>query len=169
MGRIVAVLRWHVSRTGLSRRGREAVLIDLARGSDRCLETWNTLIDSPSRMTMDSFVWWTDTATAAPLKVETAMLMESLTGRNLLRDASLGGDARDSRSILEDMVFLQFLTNRRDFDRIWRRIGGDGFDPDPLVRLSSSRWIDFTRQARRAASTVYENLLKGSLQREERR
>ena len=163
--RPAAVLRWHVSRAGESfpsaANDRESVQIDLVRGNDLCIRTWERMMDSPATITMDSLPWWDDTGEGLRLTVDPGLLLEALTRRNLLIDLGNQYNSRTTRRIVEDMVFLQFFQDNGEFHSVWEKNYPDSIDPSEMIQAESARWMDFTAQARRAASTVYGNLLRG--------
>jgi hypothetical protein len=166
MKKPVAVLRWHVSRTGL-RSGtadgsRDLVRVTVDPGSEGCLRDWSLLWDDIELFTMDRFSWWDQPGGGARFTIDPDLLRESLAERGLLLERGEGFDPRRERFLPEDAVLLQFFFDAHEFASTWRRAATEGFDPGRLAGTGSARWLDFTRQARRGSSTVYETLLKGS-------
>lgn len=160
----VALLRWHLCRKDIFRNEYsekpEEIQVTVTRGSDFCLEFWRSRMNDPLIIVRDVFSWWDESEGEIQSWVRADLFIEALTQRNLLFRQDEYTSMKIPRVLAEDMVFLQFMFHQKQFDRIWNNAfnGRDGLER--VIMFPSSRWLDFTQQAREASSTMYGVLLR---------
>lgn len=160
----VALLRWHISRLGyLIDRfpgEPEEVQVSVARSSNSCLRFWKSHFNDPGIAVRDVFSWWDEPADGIQSWIRSELILEALAKRNLLVRQDNRAVMNVQRILTEDMVFLQFMFYQKQFDRVWSDAQKRGEGLEKVIRIPSSRWLDFTRPAREASATMYGILLK---------
>ncbi len=160
----VALLRWHLCRKDIFRKGYpekpEEIQVTVTRGSDFCLEFWLSRMNDPLIVVRDVFSWWDESAGEIQSWVRADLFTESITKRNLLLKHDDCISMKTPRVLTEDMVFLQFMFHKKQFDRIWSDAFNKREGLESIITVPSSRWMDFTQQARKASSTMYGILLR---------
>ncbi len=160
----VALLRWHLCRKDIFRERDtekpEEIQVTVTRGSKSCLKLWKSRMSDPSIIVRDVFSWWDESAGGIQSWVRSDLLLEALTQRNLLLKRDDCTSMKIPRVLTEDMVFLQFMFYQKQFERIWSEAlnGREGLER--IIEVPSSRWMNFTQQAREASSTMYGVLLR---------
>ncbi|MCD4846762.1 MAG: hypothetical protein K8R76_01065 [Candidatus Aegiribacteria sp.] len=162
----VALLRWHLCRKDVFREGYhekpEEIQVTVSRGSDFCLKFWRSRMNDPLIIVRDVFSWWDESADEIQSWVRADLFIEALTQRNLLLKQDDFTSMKTPRVLAEDMVFLQFMFHQKQFDRIWSKAFKGREELEKVIMIPSSRWLNFTQQAREASSTMYGILLKAS-------
>ena len=88
-------------------------------------------------------------------------LINALTTRNAGGHAENPEQAEKMRQIEEDMVFLQLVGDEAAMEVIWSAVRqARGFpEVTGLAVMENARWMDFTRQARAMAASLYSRVL----------
>ncbi len=164
MKKPVALLRWHICRKDVFRERYsekpEEIQVTVTRGSDSCLKFWRSCMSDPGIIVRDVFSWWDESVDEIQSWVRADMLIEMLTQRNLLLRQDEYTSKKIPRVLAEDMVFLQFMFHQKQFDRIWSKAFNGREGLEKVLTVPSSRWLNFTKQAREASSTMYGILLR---------
>ncbi len=159
----IALLRWHLCRKDCFRDRHsekpEEIQVTVTRGSDSCLKFWRTCISDPLIIVRDVFSWWDESADEIQSWVRADLFLEALAKRNLLFRQGEYTSMKVPRNLTEDMVFLQFMYHQKQFERIWNNDIDLRTGLEKIIMVPSSRWLDFTQQAREASSTMYGILL----------
>ena len=159
----IALLRWHICRKdSLSNRQSEKpeeIQVTVTEGSDSCLEFWRSYMDNTGIIVRDIFSWWDESEDENQAWIRADLFIEALSKRNLLFRNDEYTSKKTPRILAEDMVFLQFLFYRKQFETIWSNAFTGRAGLERIIMVPSSRWMDFTQQAREASSTMYRILL----------
>ena len=160
----VALLRWHLCRKDVFRERYpekpEEIQVTVTRGSDSCLKFWRSCLSDPGIIVRDVFSWWDESAGEIQSWVRADLFLEALANRNLLLRHGEYASMKIPRVLTEDMVFLQFMFHQKQFDRIWSNAFYEREGLERVIKAPSSRWMNFTQQAREASSTMYGVLLR---------
>ena len=164
MKKPVALLRWHICRKDVFRERYpekpEEVQVTVTRCSDSCLKFWRSCMSDPMIIVRDVFSWWDESAGGVQSWVRADLFLEALSQRNLLLKQDDYISMKIPRVLTEDMVFLQFMFHQKQFDRIWSKAFNGREGLERVLKVPSSRWLNFTQQAREASSTMYGILLR---------
>lgn len=162
----VALLRWHICRKDAFSEKypekQEEIQVTVTRGSDSCLKLWRSCMSDPLIIVRDVFSWWDESVDEIQSWVRADMLIEALTQRNLLLKQDEHTSKKTPRVLAEDMVFLQFMFHQKQFDRIWSKAFSGREGLEKVLMVPSSRWMNFTQQAKKASSTMYGILMRAN-------
>ena len=117
-------------------------------------------MSDPLIIVRDVFSWWDESTDEIQSWVRSALFLEALAQRNLLFRQNEYTSMKVPRILAEDMVFLQFMFHQKQFERIWSNAFNGREGLERVIMVPSSRWLDFTQQAREASSTMYGVLLR---------
>ncbi|MCK4504013.1 MAG: hypothetical protein KAW14_00230 [Candidatus Aegiribacteria sp.] len=160
----VALLRWHLCRKDVFRERYseepEEIQVTVTKGSDSCLKLWRSCISNPLIITRDVFNWWDESTDEIQSWVGADLFLEALAKRNLLLRPGEYTSMKIPRVLTEDMVFLQFMFHQKQFERVWSKAFNGREGLERIIMVPSSRWLNFTQQARNASSAMYGILLR---------
>ena len=168
------VLRWHVSRLyddeGLGTELQLSVDFTITPESKRGLDPkFKKNPQETAAVTSDSLDWWdADEEHQIEGMADYGEMLNTICQKNVFEGIQSGSFTSDEkRRLVEGMVFLQFIDDSTTLEKVWETLKEAKGKPDvsPLIGIES-KWLDFTKQARRMSSTLYRQVM-GEYEHEE--
>jgi hypothetical protein len=161
------VLRWHVSRLyddeGLG--GELQLPVDFTITPESKCGFDPKYKKNPQKataITSDSLDWWdADEEHQIEGIADYGEMLKAIYKKNVfegIQSSSL--TSAEKRRLVEGMVFLQFIDDNTTLEKVWEDLKKVQGTPDvsPLIGIES-KWLDFTKQARKMSSTLYRQVM----------
>ena len=158
------LLRWYIARiydditTKSGDRYIEVVVTPIDEESKAARILTDRSTDTIPRLKEDDPLLWLDETEHGNMGfVNEKKLIAAISRRYRNSRKVRQEEILDVREIKEDMVFLQQIEESEDFNKIWDSVMRKE-NLLPLLRLKAY-WTDFTLQARKMASNIYDRVL----------
>jgi len=165
----VKILRWFISRLvdlGESQdKEQKWVSVTVSQESEKGVPSeYKTNPESITKVTRDNVDWWTDDdAFEIEGTIQNNELFKVISHQNVRKEAESLSKDISRRALNEGMVFLQFIeeSDLGKFDKIWNELKESKGLPSAgrFLKLTSSKWYDFTAPAREMSASIYRQLL----------
>ncbi len=161
------VLRWHVSRLyddeGLGTESQPSVDFTITPESKRGFDPkFKKNPQETAAVISDSLDWWdADEEHQIEGIADYGEMLKTIRQKNVFEDVQSGSLTSDEqRRLVEGMVFLQFIDDSTSLEKVWKALKEAKGMPNvgPLIGLES-KWLDFTKQARKMSSTLYRQVM----------
>ena len=163
------MLRWHVSRIyepePNTTDGTRSIHFNITpQAGDVLADKFDGKEDALADVESDEMGWWLmDEEQEIEGRTRESLVVEAVTERNVRPKAAGSAPGSEARQLEENMVLLQFVREKADFDAALAEVKASGrglADVSSLVEIKNAGWLDFTKQARKMAAGLYFEALK---------
>jgi hypothetical protein len=160
------VLRWYINRIyrdQITDDGSPYIEVTISPGKPK-RNVLSEMLNEEGLISIksDDLDWWfVDEKDQLEGWTSEKNLLIVLKEKNVFIDSPKFRLNEEEREIKEDMVLLQFVKNQDALDTVWNDLKASKSFPKlfRLIDIDEAQWFDFTRQARKLSSDLYQKVL----------
>jgi hypothetical protein len=166
---VAKILRWFISRLvdigGSKEKEQKWVSVTVSQESEKGVPSdYKKNPESIAEVVRDDVKWWTaDDSFEIEGTIQYDKLLNAISQQNIRKEAKSLSKDISRRALNEGMVFLQLIeeSDLNEFYKVWSELKESRGLPNAgmFLKLTSSRWHDFTAPAREMSSSIYRQLL----------